>query len=256
MKMSSYFRVAPAVTLLSLLIAHPAVASSINYGDFIDGTVMYLDVTETANTPGDTVPLFGAPSIIGNVLDFDPAGLTAVATSGAIDITDVQLNLTVQAIGDTTLQTIGITESGDYTLQGVGGAATTTSFGVAISGLTVLDVDGMPLATPVKLFGASALGSDNLSHGADLLMPWTLGMSIDIQAALSAAGVSFRFGATRIELAIDNQLVAISEDGTVAYIAKKDFSIDVGTSVVPLPLPALLLGSALVPLLLLGRRRS
>jgi hypothetical protein len=35
---------------------------------------MYLDVTETANTPGDAEPLFYGPNITGNLLDFDPKG--------------------------------------------------------------------------------------------------------------------------------------------------------------------------------------
>ena len=42
-------------------------AAPITYGDFAGSTVMYLDVTENTNS-GDTLPLFGAPTVAGDVL--------------------------------------------------------------------------------------------------------------------------------------------------------------------------------------------
>lgn len=255
----SSVRRAGSPSLVCLLICMwPVVsgAASVNYGDFVGATVLYLDVTETANSPGDTAPLFGAPSIGGDQLDFDPAGFSASAGSGSSDITDAQLNFTLQAVSGSSLGLISFTESGDYTLMGSGGAGTLIGYGLSISGVRVFEVDGSPLATPVALSGASVSGGDNLGAGSGLGTPWSLSLTYDIGAALAAAGVPFSFGATRIEFAIDNTLLAISEDGSVAFIAKKDFTINPGGgTVVPLPLPALLLGSALFSLVLTRRRK-
>ena len=55
------------------VVTGASLAAPINYGDFSDippGAVMYTDVTETANTPGDSEPLFGAPVVSGNALRF------------------------------------------------------------------------------------------------------------------------------------------------------------------------------------------
>lgn len=255
----SFSRMAAIAVAFPLFLSlGQATAGSINYGDFLGGTVMYLNVTETANTPDDDEPMFGAPSIVGNQLDFDPAGFSAAAGSGSSDITDGQLNLQLRALPGSTLQSVSIAESGDYSLAGTGAAATSIAFGIAIGGARVFEVDGVALSTPIALGAFSISGSDDLGDGAEFLKPWSLSVTYDIGAALAAAGVPFRFGATLIELAIDNSLVAISEAGSIAFIAKKDFTLSVatGNAVVPLPLPALLLGSALFSLIVLGRRRS
>lgn len=229
-----------------------AKAASINYGDFSGTSVMYLDVTETANTPGDEEPLFGGPSITGDTLDFDPMGFSASASSGSSDLTDGQLNFTLMGRGRV-LSSILLTERGDYNLIGTGSAATQISYAVGIGSITVLEVDGAALATPVSLGGASASGSDDLSGGTEMLAPWDLSLSYDVNAALTDAGVSFVNGATKLEIAIDNTLAAISESASIAFIAKKDFAINVGT-VVPEPASAALVGLGLLVLGVAGRR--
>ncbi len=57
-------------------------AAAINYGDFSGSTVMYLGVTEKANSPVNAEPLFNAPTIVGDELDFNPSGFSA-QSSGA-----------------------------------------------------------------------------------------------------------------------------------------------------------------------------
>ena len=228
------------LALLGFLFVGSAAAAVINYGDFSGTSLMYLDVTETANTPGDMEPLFGEPSVTGNKLGFDPKGFVASASSGSLDITDGQLNFTLVARDPSVLTTITLAEGGDYSLVGTGTAATRVIYGVSVGSIRVLEVDGVALATPVGLAGASASASDDLSGGPDALTPWNLSLAYDMNAALNAAGVSYTRGATRVEISIDDSLFAFSESESIAEITKSGFMIDVGTT--PLSVPALSAG--------------
>ncbi|MEM9416391.1 MAG: PEP-CTERM sorting domain-containing protein [Planctomycetota bacterium] len=239
------------VAASALAVGVQANATSINYGDFSGSTVMYLDVTETANSPGDTAPLFGAPSIAGDQLDFDPAGFSAASTDGVTDLTDGQLNFTLMATGGATLEVIEISESGDYTLFGSGTSATQVGYGLTLASVVVTEVDGVAI-TPVALSGASVSSSANLAdNGPTIGSLWSLGLSYDVDAALAQAGVDFVNGATKLEIALDNTLIAVSEDGTAALVAKKDLSIDV-----EIPEPGSLALLSLGGLLLARRRRG
>ena len=229
------------------------VATPINYGDFTGSSVMYLDVTETANTTGDEEPLYGPPSIIVDTLDFDPGGFSAVALDDLSDLTDGQLNFTLMGQPNVAISSITLSESGDYSLTGTGTAATRISYAVAISQVTVLELDGVTLSSPVTLSAASASGGDDLSNGSDLLTPWSLSLTYDVNAALTNAGVDFQFGATKLEIALNNSLAAISEPLSIAYIAKKDFKINVSSEVIPEPTSFALAGMILGGLALLRR---
>ncbi|QEG35311.1 hypothetical protein [Bythopirellula goksoeyrii] len=211
---------------LALLFATAVVsdAAPINYGDFSGTSVMYLDVTETANSPGDDEPLYGPPTISGNKLDFDPSGFAATAVPGTPDVTDGQLNFTLMAAPGATLKTINISEGGDFTLFGSGTTSTQVGYGIALGSVVVTEINGSAIA-PVALNGASAFGSKNLvADGPVIGASWGLTLSYDVDAALTAANLPL--GATKLEIAINDTLLAISEPSSVAFIAKKDFMID------------------------------
>jgi hypothetical protein len=243
----------PKAILLLLFACPTAYATPINYGDFAGSTVMYLDVTETANTPGDEEPLYGSPTIIGNKLDFDPAGFAATGTGGTVDLTDGQLNFTLMGVPDFAITSFSISEGGDYSLMGTGSAATQVIYGLAIASVTVLEVDGVALGSPVSLAPKSKSGGDNLSNGMDISTPWSLDIDYDVNAALAEAEVEYKVGATKLKVAINNTLGAISETSSIAFIAKKEFMIDGETVPFPEPTTALL---ALLGLMgvTLGRR--
>lgn len=218
----------------------PAIAGTIHYGDFgpdhPPGITIYQDVRESSGT--DPVPpgLYGAPSISGDVLDFDPEGFVASATSGTSDITDGQLNLDIAMLESNGIVAGGLTsllvsESGDYSLFGTGAATTSVAAGVSLT-IDILEVDGAPI-DPINTFASNSIVRDLTSDGPVVLAPWDNGLLLEFGPILTANGIDFQFGVTKAKLAIDDQLIAISEAGSVAFIAKKDFVLEPG--VVPNP---------------------
>ena len=228
-----------ALTIL-MCLSPCANAMSINYGDFFGSSVMFLDVTETANTPDDEEPLYLAPTIIGDKLDFDPAGFSATATGGSADLTDGQLNFTLMGISGTAITSIWLSERGDYSLLGSGTEVTQVVYGLGIASVTVLAIDGVSLAVPIPLSAESESDGDDLGDGVEVSTHWDLSLHYDVPSALDEAEIDFRIGATKLEVALNNTLGAISEPSSIAFIAKKDFMIDVETEIIPEPLTLVL----------------
>lgn len=235
-----------AFAVLAIATAGPVRAASINYGDFgpIPPGVAFLGVTESSAT--DPVPLYGPPSSFPVGLDFDPAGFAATASGGAQDITDGQLNLALATPADLGITQISLFEAGDYTLAGSGGEVTQALAG-AIVRATVTQVNGVDVS-PISLAPVNASVAFNLAANPGIVQPWSLGLSLNLAAQLDPSQ-----RATRVEIAIDNQLLAFSETGSTAFIAKKDFRLDVG--VVPEPGTASLVLAALAGLAATSRRR-
>ena len=233
---SCYRRAATAFALLAsivvLLIGAPAViAAPINYGDFMGDNVMYLDVSEEANSVGDTAPLYGPPVVVGDSLDFDPLGFDASATGfGGNDITDGQLSFGVMAKPGKILTSLSISEAGDTTLLGlvpinsIGAYTSVTATGV----LDIFESLGVPInniSVPFSLTftpsdGDYILGVDG-AGGPRYHTIWEGSVFLDLNAILAANGFPNR-RATKISINMDNVLTALSEENTFAVIAKKD----------------------------------
>lgn len=228
-----------AIGLAVGFVGRAAHAAPIHYGDFSGTDVMYLDVTETANTPGEAEPLFGPPTIAGNILSFPASNFSAGSPGPAADITDGQLNFTVASSGRPTILNLTAAASGVYTLQGSGGAGSGTRIGYAISlaSVKVLDLDYAALAVPVDLAPASRSGGDRLASGSDTDASWGTGMFYDVNAALAAADVPFSNGATRLAIAMNFSLVALSEEDSAAVVAGK--AMEIGVNAAGLPVPVL-----------------
>lgn len=214
-----------AVCALALFAAAPAAAAPIAYGDFSDippGNVMYLDVREDANSAGDVAPLFGAPEAIVNELDFDPSGFGSSASNGDLDVTDGQLNFDFKTTLGTGISSFTISESGDYKFFG-GGALTTVNFDL-IGEVMITEVNGTPLPPAGIVVPFSANGSFS-STGTIPSTAWSLSTLVELGSSIPA---SFGPGAvaTAGEVFLNNTLVATSELGSLAFIAKKDFTID------------------------------
>jgi len=234
-------RVIATLLVTVLMLSAAAQAASINYGNFgpVPPGVTFVNVTESSGT--DNVPLFGPPTPFTTGLDFDPAGFVASASGGNQDITDGQLNFRADSIFG--INTIQLFEAGDFSLTGVGTSATQAIAG-AIIRATVTEINGVAVA-PIVLSPSNASVSFNLVSNPGIVQPWSLGTTINIDGQLAPGQ-----NATKVEISINNQLQALSQSTSAAFIAKKEFILNV--SVVPEPTS---LGLAAVGLLGLARRR-
>lgn len=217
-------------------------AASINYGDFNADTVMYLQVEEDSVT--DPVPLFGAPTVAGNSLDFDPVGFASDASNGSIDSTIGQLTFTIMAKPGNFIPRFMLEESGDYTIFGNGGVGTSAVVSAAVF-INVLEIDGVSV-NPINLNGNMTFtpsdGDYNLQDdGAGFGVIFEGMLDFDLEQALIDEGVSFVGGATKVSINLNNILATTSEQGTSANIQKKDFQ-GLSITVIPEPASLLLLG--------------
>jgi len=235
------------------MVGSSSVFAAINYGDFTGTSVSYLGVTESSGT--DSSPLFGAPIISGNTLDFNPQGFSAYSTGGGVDLTDGQLNFLLRA-NSGGLSTLQFSEAGDFTLAGLGTAGTRVTIATTFF-FDILKVDGNAI-NPLSFSATMTYtpvnnGQFNLVNNPGVGNVWTGSYLLNLNNVLTANGVPFSTGATEVRVNLDNTLLAISESGSVAYVAKKDFK-GFGVTVVPEPsaIAITLLGAAA----LLGARRK
>jgi hypothetical protein len=222
-------RYSPCFVFSSLLVLAAATGAAsgatINYGNFIAGDVQFLDVTESSGT--DAVPLFGPPSSYDGGLNFTRVGFRTTSVGGVPDLTDGQLNVTIRTAPDVGIASISLWERGDYTLAGVGTAATQAG---AVMLASVTGIGGAGVA-PVALPPINASVAFNLPANPGIVQPWSLGLSLNVAPLLGPDQL-----ATEIELVIDNALVSFSELQSVAFGAKKQFFLEVDTVTTGIPL--------------------
>lgn len=225
-------------------------AGTIHYGDFgpdfPPGITIYQDVVESSGT--DPVPpaRYGPPTLSVNSLVFEPKNFVASSAGGGADITDAQLNFEIDILKGLNnevaggIQSFVISERGDFSLFGAGTIATSVAAGVSID-VEILEVDGNPI-TPLQVFRSNAISRDLPTDGPALLEPWSNGLLVEFVPVLNNNNIDFKFGVTKANVVINDQLIAISEPTSSAFIAKKRFTIEPGEvpnpDFEPIPEPA------------------
>jgi hypothetical protein len=280
--------------LVLFIFGQPSLGAQINYGTHVGDNVTYVNVTEDSGDD-EPLPLFGAPTVTGDSIDFNPVGFDAASSDGGSDITDSNLVFMITANpvgnngqpGGTRISEIIFSEAGDTTLAGnvLPGSMSTAPAVFATGVLDIqevdLTVDGIynpiginHISVPFSLTfnpsgGTYFLGTDG-GGGPVFHTQWSGTVNLDIDAILVANGyilppgvIDPEGGATKVSIDLDNTLVAVSQDGTSAVIAKKDFGgITIKTNIrtepggdpeVPEPTAMILVGLGLVGLL--GQRR-
>lgn len=237
------------------------VDASMMHSDVAGNTVDFTGIEETSPT-GDPLPLFGQPTASGDSLDFNPMGLSALAEDGGSDTTDGKLFVMVEARPLHTIETLSFLESGLVTLLTQSGdpiAATTSSVDI-----DVLEVDGSPITQynlPPQLLSYTPSDGD-YQHSVDATGPlfssgWTGDLDVDLDAALTAGGIPFSFGATKVAITLDNAMLAsTTELGSSAFIDKKDLDIFAETAVIPEPSSCVLAFLAVALGAMVTRRRG
>lgn len=251
------------LALLAVVVA-PAVSSAaiFNYTDQISPKIKYINISE--NTHSDPLPLFGAPTLAGDTLDFSPNNFFASSQLAVppFDMTDGLLKFRGMSQPGFGIENIKFAEGG--ALSVVGGAATdATMVDVSAVGFVdILEVDGVSvnkISIPINLtfsFGSNG-GNDNgtwrrVSEGFANGVPWTGSQFIDLNQELTNRGISYTRGATLIDVVLDNSLYAQSEAVGGAYIDKKDFFTV--TTNIPEPTSCLLAIVGLMGVALASRR--
>ena len=199
----------------ALLLSSPASATTFA-GPFLGDTVTYSLVQ-------DQDDLFGAPTLTGNTLSFTPQGFNVESQNLGFDFEDGFLSMTIEADDGEVLDTFSFSEAGGFRLGGAPGAGTSaTSVDVTTAFvLTVLETDVAGGAAGQLLTDEFTLFNADLGGGV-LGSVWKGTADVDVAALASAAGVVGNV--TKIQLTLNNQLKATSEDGTFAFVDKKGVS--------------------------------
>ena len=254
MVIRSGFMAAASCALLAFSL--PTQAAPINYGTFSGATVDFIDVTEDSGT--HTPPLYGAPSVFGDTLDFNPVSFNASATGAAgVEITDGTLALMMVSKPGNFIDKVLFDEAGDVTLAGIGGigtfASVSANFNVEIQEVDGVGIGSILIQAPM-VFTPSGGTYDQATDGGGgpfFNSAWSGSLMVDLTQALIDNNIPYVNGVTKISVVFDNTLVALSESGTSSFIGKKDVG-GVGITVIPEPATIGLL--TLGGVCLLGRR--
>ena len=259
----------PLLLLVACVFVTPASASPITYGNFAGTHVVYGAVTEDS---ADPLPVFGAPTITGNLLDFAALSFDAASIGGGSAPTTGTLSFTVTAKSGSRIEKIVVMDAGHTTLIGTVPLNTLdtwsqvgTSF--ANGAITISEVDFVgisPIVIPFHVThspsgGSFFLGTDG-GGGPSYQTAFSGSATLEVEQFLIILGIPFTFGATEAGVVWETSILANSQAGTSAFIAIN--GVSVATSVtrvrseVPEPATLALAGFGLASVMTVRRRRA
>jgi hypothetical protein len=196
-------------------------------------TVIYSNIDESSST--DATPLYYTPVASGDTLNFDPV-FTAFAdgsSGNASEMTIGRLSFDIHASIGNIINGLQFVERGNYSLLSFGNAALADVSATFF--IEILEVDGIALHTPVNeeatmIFSPNADGqflynTFGISNG-----PWTGNVGLDLDVLLSASGISYSNGITKLHVELDNTLLALTQTDSQAHITIQDFQVVSTTS--------------------------
>ncbi len=214
------------------------------YGDFVGSTVTFEDVQ-------DQNGLYGAPTVSGDSLDFSPNTFEADCSMDPgcppnPTLVDDTLTITIQAHSGSFIDDILLQEAGDTTLVSFldAFAATTVTATVFIDIFEIngLSVNNINAQAQMVFTNNGEFETTDEGTGTHI---WTGSLLIDLDQVIADYGGNGQ--ATRVQLNINNTLVAFAASGASARIEKKDID-GLAITVIPKPGTALLMGLGLAGL--------
>ena len=159
---------------------------------------------------------FGNPVLVaGNTFVFFPQNFRAQSVGGGSAITGDRLEFDLYANAGFRITGVSISEFGDYGIVGDGGSVADAG-GLFLTNLDTAQVASSQIVT--------SPGSPITTEGFG---NWSGSASVDVSNAQPAW--------TRVHVVVDNDLIAISTAGGVAFIEKKVFGSGVSITIVPTP---------------------
>ena len=239
-----------------------ASAETFKWGDLSDpnGDIMYLDVTENNAYDRplyDEEPGVGEPDVVGNSIIFNPQNFQSSSSGGESEIIDSQMSTTIMADKGWAVESISISELGDYTLSGLSGGEAMASVGAAFL-WTIEEINGLPNLQPTQMAnmmfstGGGPNGGEYARPGDDgTAVIWSGSVFLDVREWLNNNGFEDDF-ATKVRLTFDNTLMTAADERSSAFIKKKEIGgsviVTVDTNVIPEPSTLALAGLALLGL--------
>lgn len=246
--MNARCRVLSSLLTLGILLLGQSAGATFVHGNFAGTNVDFIGVQETTQTAGDPEPLFGTPTVVGNIMTFDPPAFNAATSGGGSDSDHATLQMDIIASGSLdTITAINITEVGDAML--VGGSGTGVLLGM--SGTIRINATTAGAIAPITVgwIGTFDTGSffDAVTNPGTTI--WTGTALIDVTQILLDNSITDL--ATDVTISYNDNIQAFSEAVGISSATVQKKAVDgpaVTIEVVPEPGTAALLGLGLLGL--------
>ncbi len=232
----------------SFAVADP---NAFYYNDITGVNVKYTNLWEISGTDPGTA-LYNTPTYGGgDCIEFDDLFFSAYASGASgSDSTDGTLNGKIESKPNHYIDVIQFEEYGDYDLSGFSNDAyvsVTNKMYIKVKEIDFQDVEDFTVVVDMVITpsdGTWSLSSseDNPGSAPEITDDWSGILDVDVTQIIRDEGYATGF-ATEVDFTMENNLTALSQDGTEAFIAKKETDgMKITTCDVPEPATIAVLG--------------